>query len=71
MNNLEQVILQSPAGPNSSPSAVEHAPQIDNSLAAVGIALNRLGILGYVRVMRTSQVPVPDHWQRTRHVRTT
>lgn len=56
MNDLEQKILLSLSGPNSSPSAVELTLQVSNSLAAVGTALNRLGILGCVRVMRKSQI---------------
>jgi predicted ArsR family transcriptional regulator len=57
MNELEQEIFQLLAEPNSSPSAVELTHQVgNNSLAAVGAALNRLGILGYVRVVRKSQV---------------
>lgn len=56
MNDLEQEILLSLAGPNLSSSALELTHQVSNSLAAVGTALNRLGILGCVRVMRKSQV---------------
>jgi predicted transcriptional regulator len=56
MNVLEREILQSLAVPNSAPSAVELTHEVGNSLAAVGTALNRLGIRGYVRVMRKSQV---------------